>query len=127
MTSRLCVCGHEWGIHGWQSQLCSELMCDCDGFRDTRGAFQCAMCDRFFVDDEIIRQVELRLVCGDCYRDLPFKCDEPAKPEAAPMRNAESPSGVQALGSSGPSLQETQHSPRPDCQAEGWHLCTRKP
>jgi hypothetical protein len=29
------------------------------------------------------------------------KCDEPAKPEAGPMRNAESPSGVQALGSSG--------------------------
>jgi hypothetical protein len=33
--------------------------------------------------------------------DQAAKCDEPAKPEVGPMRNAESPSGVQALGSSG--------------------------
>jgi len=38
-----------------------------------------------------------------------LKRDEPVKPETGPMRNAESPSGVQALGSSSssPSLGET--------------------
>ena len=32
------------------------------------------------------------------------ECDEAAKPETGPMRNAESPSGVQELGSSGLAL-----------------------
>ena len=34
-------------------------------------------------------------------RDSGIKCDEPAKPEVGPMQDAESLSGVQALGSSG--------------------------
>lgn len=71
---------------------------------------------------------------GDKIHDLAElvpKCDEPAKPEAAPMRNAESPSGVQALGSSGLitddddpirialedlNLHCTDHAPDPDCE-----------
>ena len=31
----------------------------------------CAMCERQFDDDEMIRVVEFRLVCEDCYHDLP--------------------------------------------------------
>ena len=31
--------------------------------------FQCAMCEHTFVDDEIIRVVEGRLVCEDCCSD----------------------------------------------------------
>lgn len=41
------------------------------------------------------------------------KCDEVAKPEAGPMRNTESPSGVQALGSSGSSL--SLNAQQPSC------------
>ena len=31
----------------------------------------CAMCERQFDDDEVIRVVEFRLVCEDCEHDLP--------------------------------------------------------
>lgn len=34
-------------------------------------AIRCAMCEHLFVDDDIIRMVEGKLVCPDCYGDLP--------------------------------------------------------
>jgi hypothetical protein len=42
------------------------------------------------------------------------KCDEPVKPEAGPMRDTESASGVQALGSSGLVTSPQPASARPD-------------
>jgi D-alanyl-D-alanine dipeptidase len=38
---------------------------------DDAGVPRCAMCEHVFDDDEVVRVVEMKLVCEDCYHDLP--------------------------------------------------------
>jgi hypothetical protein len=54
-------------------------------------------------EPEVSTMSETREPCGHGWH-WGAKCDEAAKPEVGPMRDTDSPSGVQALGSSGPSL-----------------------